>query len=365
MPTRREHHRPGACARGFTLIELLVVIAIVTALIALLLPAVQGSREASRRTQCSNNLKQIGLALHNYHARQGSFPMGASASFNPLNEQSPPCSSWAGWSTLAALLGDLEQAPLYNAINFSLDPNGGESRPYNTTVTEARIGAYLCPSDGSAGLSHLNNYYASEGTSIRADEGTSRSPCGTPGRGSTGLFYYSKSYRLAEVRDGSSMTVAFGEGLVGSGGSQARPRVTGVNIPGGLPLYDANDDVAATKQSIAECDTSFAAVQPGWLSSNRGQYWAWGTESMTMFSTIIPPNSPAYRWGQCRFKCVPTIPESSDHSHITNATSNHPGGANVLMADGSVRFIKGTQEMDIWWALGTRDGGEIVGSDSY
>ena len=364
MPTQRVCNRSGVSVRGFTLIELLVVIAIIAALIALLLPAVQSAREAARRAQCSNNLKQIGLALHNYHARQDVFPMGASASLNPLNG-SPPCSSWAGWSTLAALLGDMEQAPLYNAINFALDPNGNSSRPFNATVTGARVASYLCPSDGDAGRVHLNSYYASEGTSIRADEGTSKSPCGTPGQGSTGLFYYGKAYRIAEVRDGTSMTVAFGEGLVGSGGARARPRVTGVNIPGGTPLYDARADANATRQSIAECDALFTAVPEGRLSSNRGRYWAWGTESMTLFSTIIPPNSADHPWGQCRFKCVPTSPESSDHSHITNATSNHPGGANVLMGDGSVRFIKGTLAMDVWWALGTRSGGEVIGSDAF
>src|SRR5271157_319813 len=105
--------------RGFTLIELLVVIAIIAVLISLLLPAVQSAREAARRAQCTNNLKQIGLAMHNYHTANNTFPPGTAASYNTQN---PGCIAWMGWSAQALMLNYLEQAPLYNAANFSLDP---------------------------------------------------------------------------------------------------------------------------------------------------------------------------------------------------------------------------------------------------
>ena len=117
---------------------------------------------------------------------------------------------------------------------------------------------------------------------------------------------------------------------------------------------------------LQQCTQAFQVATPGaGLSVNRGWFWAWGSDCMTMFSTIVPPQSGQYQWGQCRFGCETCGTFSTDHAHITNATSNHPGGANFLMGDGSVRFIKSTTALATYWALGTRAGGEIVGSDSY
>ena len=148
--------------RGFTLIELLVVIAIIAVLIALLLPAVQAAREAARRAQCVNNLKQIGLAMHNYHTANNVFPPGSAASNTPFN---PGCVAWMGWSAQAMMFGYMEQSALYNAANFQLDPmqtNGGNGAC--DTVRYAKVAVFLCPSDGQAGKTFLNSYYASMGT---------------------------------------------------------------------------------------------------------------------------------------------------------------------------------------------------------
>jgi len=170
--------------RGFTLIELLVVIAIIAVLIALLLPAVQAAREAARRSQCVNNLKQIGLAMHNYHSTINSFPLGASS-----NPQSPGSyASWANWSAQALLLGYMEQTAIYNAINFSYAPewSGNPAYAINSTAYLSVINTYLCPSDGNAGKNgFINSYAASEGTSS----------VGFPGiTGSSGTFAYQQSY---------------------------------------------------------------------------------------------------------------------------------------------------------------------------
>jgi prepilin-type processing-associated H-X9-DG protein len=117
---------------------------------------------------------------------------------------------------------------------------------------------------------------------------------------------------------------------------------------------------------LQTCNSVFAnAVPNNGLSTNRGWYWAWGAESMSLFSTIVPPSSTQYQWGQCRFGCQGCGTYSTDHAHITNATSNHPGGADVLLGDGSVRFVKSSIAMSVWWSLGTRDHGEVVSPDSY
>ncbi len=358
---------------GFTLIELLVVIAIIAVLIALLLPAVQAAREAARRAQCINNLKQIGLGIQNYHSAIGSFPMGASASNNSLTQ----CIAWTGWSAQALMLPYLEQNSIYNACNFQLDPLN-DPQNIQTTAFYTRINSFLCPSDGNAGGTFINNYYASVGSTDYASSGVSNAitNCGNK-TGSTGLFYYATSYGIQNVTDGTSNTVAFSEGLVGSGGNVPKPYVTGINIPGGsnyqgvdvfasitTPNTPAPGPVMAA--SLQACSTAFATAKPGaGLSSNRGRLWGWGADTMTMFNTIVPPNSTQYNWGQCRFGCEGCGVESSDHSNITNATSNHPGGCNVAMADGSVKFVKSSISMNIWWGLGTRAGGEIVSADAF
>ena len=143
----------GKTRRGFTLIELLVVIAIIAVLIALLLPAVQSAREAARRIQCTNNLKQLGLAMHNYHTSNNSFPQGCAASFNSIN---PGCIAWSGWSAQALMLGYMEGSPIYNACNFMIDPFSTSISPAvnGCTGVYTKIAAFLCPSDGNAGTSN-------------------------------------------------------------------------------------------------------------------------------------------------------------------------------------------------------------------
>jgi prepilin-type N-terminal cleavage/methylation domain-containing protein/prepilin-type processing-associated H-X9-DG protein len=385
--------------RGFTLIELLVVIAIIAVLIALLLPAVQSAREAARRIQCTNNLKQIGLAMHNYHTAVNSFPPGVAASFNALN---PGCIAWSGWSAQSLMLNYMEQSPLYNACNFMIDPFSTSLSPLvNGTAVYTKISSFLCPSDGNAGSAGgnagltqsnqvdttlINNYYASEGTTTYIDNvlgNGSTLPCPGPSsggqpanQGSTGVFWYAVSYGIQSITDGTSNTVAFSEGLTGSNGSTRQNYITGVNQNGPSGFYDVWQTIgtipaiapgATMAAWLQGCNTNFATASTAnqSLSTNRGWLWSWGMETMTMFNTIVPPNSTQFPWASCRNGCLGCDVQSADHGNITPATSNHPGGCNVAMADGHVQFIKSSISMNAWWQLGTRANGEVLSSDSY
>ncbi len=353
--------------RGFTLIELLVVIAIIAVLIALLLPAVQAAREAARRSQCTNNLKQLGLAMHNYHTAINSFPMGASASNNPLDGNV----NWMGWSAQSLLLAYLEQTPLYNAANFSFDPIQNVGGHVNSTVVNTKINTFLCPSDGNVGKAFtdflvINSYYASQGTSVQ----------NTPTMAS-GIFCYNNSYGIQNVTDGTSNTIAFSEGIGGNDKYSAYPGngVVGCTNNGCTTLNqraneDANDPGIAAQvlNNIQSCAAAFRtdAQNQSNISGNRGEVWAWGAEGTSMFNTLVPPNATSYgKFNQCRQSCAGCGLGSVDHSDIVNASSLHPGGANFVMCDGSVRFIKESLNMKTYWALGTKDIGETISSDSY
>ena len=192
--------------QGFTLIELLVVIAIIAILISLLLPAVQSAREAARRVQCTNNLKQLGLALHNYHSAVGSFPMASTTAYSDPGVQT----TWGTWGAQSLMLPYLEQAPLYNAINFDWTNWYDVGNPINSTAWNMNLQAFICPSDGLTGQINNNNYFGSIGTTTDYNSG---GPGGVGG--STGIFAHLKTYGIGNVTDGTSNTIAFSEGLVG------------------------------------------------------------------------------------------------------------------------------------------------------
>jgi prepilin-type N-terminal cleavage/methylation domain-containing protein/prepilin-type processing-associated H-X9-DG protein len=352
---KRALQSPRYC-RGFTLIELLVVIAIIAVLIALLLPAVQSAREAARRAQCINNLKQIGLAMHNYHGTFGSFPPGSS--LQPYDNQNDTW-AWNDWSAHALLLGYMEQTPVYNAVNFSVPPvawgGPGDATQAGTTALLTRINSFLCPSDGKAGKNYINNYYGSMGTSIGY----------TTQSRSSGLFAMVTGHGIQDVTDGTANTVAFSERMVGDPDRDHHYRGNGmVNVPGGSlwESIDVQQDFNGIMTTFQACNVAYQVTTPNSAYPSGGQYWAWGCPGMTLFNVVVPPNSTQYPWGSCRQGCAGC---GTDNSHITSASSYHPGGCNILLADGSARFVKSTIDIRAWWGLGTIAGGEIVSSDSY
>lgn len=303
-------HRVRTGWRAFTLIELLVVIVIIAVLIALLLPAVQAAREAARRSQCRNNLKQIGLALHNYHDQLGSFPMGYLAWPNPN-----PLATSPGWSWASMILPQLEQSPLLNAANVVLPVE----HLVNETARLTPLTLFVCPTDLQTGKFTVTR---SDGSAIA--DGQTISYAGNYGRGgdvqdlpefSNGVFGRNVVVNLRDITDGSSQTFAVGE-----------------------------------RGSVLTRTTWAGALNQGVCT--------------------ISPNSPS-KSDEVGAGGVQVLAHTG--SAIVNSLnadpddffSPHSGGAHFLMGDGSVRFIKQTVHMDVYRALSSRNMCEVVSADAF
>ena len=360
--------------RGFTLIELLVVIAIIAVLIALLLPAVQAAREAARRIQCTNNMKQIGLALHNYNEVHNVFAMGCSA-----GAYNPPGTYWSvkqNLSVLALLLPFLEETPVYNSINFNFGSDETEpiasrslTAAIQSTAIDTSIKAFQCPSDPLAGApdyqgtTNTNNYYASVGTTMYWSQIGSTFPAYVPSINipSTGLFTMQASYGVQSCTDGTSNTIAFAEAAVGSQTAQLGQKLVGVvNVTALQPYETFQSTVPNAQAALQVCQAAWSNPNGGGSpDTQRGDNWSHGAMAMSLFNTIAPPNLYNSSFAYC------SRIGSGARSDISNSDSWHPGGVNVTLGDGSVRFVKNSISIQIWMALGTRAGGEVISSDSY
>jgi len=354
--------------RGFTLIELLVVIAIIA-----VLPAVQAAREAARRTQCVNNMKQMGLAIHNYHSVNDVFPMGCGSG---VYDASGAYNVKQNLSAHAAMLPFLEQNAVYTSLNFNIgceDANNTLAYLVNSTGTNAQISAFICPSDPNAGkpdhnnTSNTNNYYACVGTSmywskIGTDAPYNNLNVKNINMPSTGLFTYQQSYGIASCTDGTSNTIAFAEAVVGSQNQTIGQKFSGLQNIGGLAAFETMDASAGQGTNavgaLQACQTAFTS-KSGTVDVQRGENWAHGCMAMTMFNTIAPPNFSGGSFTHC------SRIGSGARSDLSNSDSYHPGGVNVTLGDGSVKFIKSTINPLIWYALGTKGGGEVISADQY
>jgi len=369
--------------RGFTLIELLVVIAIIAVLIALLLPAVQAAREAARRAQCVNNMKQMGLGYHNYHSTHDTLPWGSGP--------------W-GWNDLSGttlLLPYIEQTPLWNSFNFNdgddTDANGVNpalpDTPNNRTAQTTQIAGFLCPSDtnrlsgsrvasgtlgkpygrinysGNAGSSPISTFWLTPfdgifkwvgGDEYQPGGKTLRSGNPQPGRGSCVGF--------RDITDGLSNTAMMSEKVMGLGNSSNN--LDPINPP--ATLYRVGGNTGGSNADINPSQTASGGtgyyqrcMSVNKLSGGRvdetpfGARWWDGYPPQTRYTHVMPPNSISCAMG------------GGATGGAYTASSRHSGGVNVLMADGSVKFIKSSVSTQAWWGLGSRSGGEIISSDAY
>jgi prepilin-type N-terminal cleavage/methylation domain-containing protein/prepilin-type processing-associated H-X9-DG protein len=323
-------------SRGFTLIELLVVIAIIAVLIALLLPAVQSAREAARRMQCVNNLKQIGLALHNYHDALSIFPPGYIAASKFIDGETDTA---PGWSWASMILPQLDQAPLYSSINVYQPIQAAA----NTTATQTILSAFLCPSD--------------------------QLPAGgtfpvTDGLGNTVATVAPSSYAACTGSDAAD--VALGLNNDGSGNGLFF-RNSGVRI---AAITDG------TSQTIAILERAWGDTEGTWTGAVAGGFVLRGPFNPCPGSAVATYLAPCLVLAHCHLLNT----NADTDSGLDDPSSFHPTGANALFTDGSVHFLRNvtgdagvnpdgstryTPSSLILQALGTRAGGEVVSSDSY
>jgi type II secretory pathway pseudopilin PulG len=289
------------------LIELLVVIAIIAVLIALLLPAVQAAREAARRAQCINNMKQLGLALHNYHSTNNVFPPGAQVAYLDVPTTLDNADGWCFWSAHSAMLQYLEGGALYNSINFHFSPYPFDSYALAVNITgeSTRVATFLCPSDGLAGVTLINSYHASLGTTTAGYpvQGQTTGVFGTVPDNDNDWFHMAPVYGVQHVLDGSSNTIAFGEACVGSAPDLSKKRINGMAgvtvVPGAIQT-DAWTNRNAVVAGIQACSTYWQTQNltknSNGLKNYRGQTWTLGDNGYTLFNTIVPPNAKDAPW---------------------------------------------------------------------
>jgi len=389
-PTERKPLRSA-----FTLIELLVVIAIIAVLIGLLLPAVQSAREAARRMQCVNNLKQLGLAMHNYESSVGCFPIG----HGPYNNND--------WGAFPYMLNYFEQSSIYNTLNFA-DTGHAASKPSpeNSTAQYTKLNVLNCPTDIdrlTTGFGTVS--YAASFGATPAGFGLS-TPDGLFGHVGGSMYVPTPAgygpdepmVTIAAVTDGLSNTAAFSERVKGIGTGNNRgydgltPSATSVAVL--TPTYPGNNATQPSNPALALLDPSLDPNQTGARlpgQSPQAYYQqlcvsSGGPGAMLAGQPIGGPSPP---WGPSGpvggYWWIAIMPYGTMYNHVMapntwscidgtgghllsgawTAGSRHPGGINVCFGDGHVQFIKQTIALQTWWALGTKAGGEVVSADQF
>lgn len=359
--------------RAFTLIELLVVIAIIGVLIALLLPAVQAARESARRAQCLNNLKQLGLAVNTYHEKFNVLPADGIFLGAAFGTCCPPSNDGSGWgwnaSWTVSLLPELDNMPIYAAYNF----NRGADFPENRTVGAMQLNFLVCPSDSIGERPDFNwgcmSYHGNHG-----GPGQLHNWSGTIVQNWTSYpqQWWGKDsnhgyFGLRSVRDGTTTTALFSEKLIGMPNNEA---VSLTHPHGKRGIYNISVPFEFNTGNVVAAETAMTACKtlPGNSTSTNtylsGAHWSlaypWHTTN-SAYTHFMTPNqyhchnsNEGYGLGG--------NPWGGLTSMVT-ASSDHPGGVNLAMCDGSVKFIKDTIAHRVWWALGSRNGKEAISTN--
>jgi prepilin-type N-terminal cleavage/methylation domain-containing protein/prepilin-type processing-associated H-X9-DG protein len=340
--------------RGFTLIELLVVIAIIAVLIALLLPAVQAAREAARRMQCTNNLKQVGLSFMNYESSQTVLPpsfVGAGTG-NTV--------AWTnGWSALARILPYMEQGNLYSSANFAI----WKEDPTNTTVVALTVNAFICPSAPKT-QPNLLDYGYSGVTSYGVCQGDWFVWGGFSGPYNGAAFSTNQARTLAAFTDGTSNSILASEVKTYQPSANCHAALSMIQNPTNVPPPTADPLTVAPEYNTCN------PANLGLLQFEFHTEWSDGNAHAAGFTTAWPPNKVIMgtsSWNAGLDLDLNGINQESGGPSFAAITSRsyHPGGVNMLLGDGSVRFVKSTINGWTWRALGTIAGGEVVSADSF
>lgn len=339
------NRNPRLARAGFTLIELLVVIAIIGVLIALLLPAVQMAREAARRARCTNNLKQLGLAIHNYLDAYKRFPFGSQ--LRPNGNAPGVIPNFYRWSTLASLLPFVEQDEKFSQLNMDLPlyATSTSVSAENTTTVIRVVGTYLCPSDQGEPVTPVLGFPTIKFAPVNYAFCTGDGLIENGGAFATnGLFFINSSTRDKDASDGLSKTLAASESLLGRAAApmgQPQDPATVYGVMFGAPL------------TVPGC-TTFSGYN---VSDPRGFSWVNGEYRCTLFNAYYGPNSKT-------LDCLGFYLAQSPPERLFTgwgwraARSRHPGGVNAMMADGSVQFTSDSIDLPLWRAMSTRAGGE-------
>jgi prepilin-type N-terminal cleavage/methylation domain-containing protein/prepilin-type processing-associated H-X9-DG protein len=366
---------------GFTLIELLVVIAIIAVLIALLLPAVQMAREAARRSQCRNNLKQIGLAYHNYHSVYNCFPPMQTWDNGPNNTDGN--TRWAsGFSTKSQILPYMEQAAVFNGLNFAFPVvYDGWTAAYpvtpNTTSRNTSIEAFLCPSDPNPGTP----YYPFNGRSnYVANMGLPRQNTGLMQNGANWVLALPNEYPMSQwggpwgsdinsppiglrdILDGTANTALYSEFVKGAGINDWNrngfdPNQPKVNVYRGVSVSGTTSTQEEAELLSQACEAELRDAVEG--SFKRGMSWAGAIHGHDSYTHISTPNKKS-----C-FRGDPGGWDSITGDTVFTANSYHPGGVNMLMCDGAVRFVQDNVSGTIYRAIGSRDLAEKISNTDF